>query len=205
MSKFEVGDIVNVIDGGKGAKGCNGCIACVTKQKAINGLNNRDFGINIEILNDNGCDSTFKYMIEGGMVGSIWRVREKGLETYHVDETDLYNVLDEVEFTRELEDMKRKDNKTIVVEVDGKVTTSTIIDYDGKKIGKCSKRPHDKYDEKIGIMLSVARALEFDDESMKMIMNAVHKTYMIEDWMLSTFTNEKLLNEIENRMIEDGE
>lgn len=197
MKKFDIGDVVKVIDGGSGATGCNGCIAVITDEKHVNGLYARDEGVNIEIIDDSCCESEFNIGI-GGMLGSIWRVRRYGLELHSLEYKD-------DELTTIKKDYERKDNKTIIVEVNGKVTESTIIDTDGKRSGYCLKRPVDDYDEKIGIMLSIARALEFDDEKMKLILNAIHGTYVLEDWMLSEFSNEELLNEIQKRMIEDGE
>ena len=77
-------------------------------------------------------------------------------------------------------------------------TKATIEDGDGKMfVGVSHKNKTDKRDDRIGILIAVARALNLDENKEQKLLDALFDK---EEKRLSDFSFDELLSEIENRM-----
>ena len=108
----------------------------------------------------------------------IWRVSHHG--TYEMLEEPKLRFLD------------------ITVNIKGDKTKAIIEDADNNLYRGVAKRnPKDDNDNKIGVLISVARALNLDENKEQKLIDALFDK---EEKRLSDFSFDELLSEIENRM-----
>lgn len=193
MGHLRLGDRVRIVCGGWGAYGCNDCEGVLTDKPHTNGCIETENSIRVKIDKVGDC------CYSDAKVGDIWRI------SLDCDDTVVRKARDK-SFVEKFNDNKEHSKKypeRILINLDLSNKTNTKCEVMAKglyKTGESTKRLTDDYEYRIGAVLSIVRALEFDSEIEDKIIFALHNKSKMTDEMLSEISNEQLINELENRL-----
>lgn len=191
MGHLRLGDRVIIHCGGWGAYGCNKCEGVLTDEDYNKGCMQTSDYIRVKI------DKVAKF--SSAKIGEIWQLDLNSTDTIVRKTRDKL-------FMEQVNDNKKAAKKyperiTINLDLSSKINTKCEVMSKGLyKTGECKKRLTDDYDYRIGAVLSIVRALEFDKEIEEKIIYALHNKSKMTDDMLAEISNSQLINELENRL-----